>query len=75
MTAWVIVSPSRVSASILSLARIMAEISGGLNRLGLPFTSTSTAASPLAARTTLYGTRLISSCTSSNFRPMNRLIE
>jgi len=42
MTAWVIFSPSRVSASALSLPRIMAEISGGLNRLGLPPTSTST---------------------------------
>ena len=31
----------------------LAEISGGLKRLGLPSTSTSTAASPLAARTTL----------------------
>jgi len=31
MTAWVIFLPNRVSASALSLARIMAEISGGLN--------------------------------------------
>ena len=35
----------------------------------------STPASPLAPRTTLYGTRLISSPTSSNLRPMKRLIE
>src|ERR1700738_4013864 len=32
-------------------------------------------ASPLAARTTLYGTREASFDTSSNFRPMNGLIE
>jgi hypothetical protein len=32
-------------------------------------------ASPFDARTTLYGTRLISSLTSSNRRPMKRLTE
>ena len=53
MTAWVIFSPKRISASAFSLARIIAEISWGLNGFGLPSTSTSTWASPLPARTTL----------------------
>ena len=75
MTASVIVSPKRVSASALSLPRIMAEISGGLNCLVSPSTSTSTAASPLDAFTTLYGMRFISSPISSNLRPMNRFTE
>src|ERR1700734_1765436 len=46
-------SPPEISAMILSKLKIIAEISGGLNCLGLPSTSTSTATSPLAARTTL----------------------
>src|SRR2546427_637069 len=70
-------SPATCVAPVgaLSLERIIAEISGGLNCLALPPTSTSTAASPLPVRTTLYGTRLISSWISSYLRPMNRLME
>src|SRR6266576_2256813 len=49
----------------------MAEISGGVYCLPL----TSTDASPFWPRTILYGTRLVSSVTSSERRPMNRLIE
>jgi hypothetical protein len=40
MTAWVIFSPSLASASLLSLARIIAEISGGEKALGFPSIST-----------------------------------
>jgi hypothetical protein len=75
MTACVIFSPSFASASLLSFAKIIAEISGGEKVLSWPPTSTCTCASPLAAFTILYGTRFCSSCTSSNLRPMNRLIE
>jgi len=75
ITAWVIFVPSRISASAFSLPSTIAEISAGVYCLGLPSTSTSTTASPLAAATTLYGTRLRSSSTSENLRPMNRLIE
>ncbi len=49
----------------------MALISGGA--YSLPSASTRTS-SP-EPFTTLYGTMVISSLTSSNFRPMNRLIE
>ena len=49
----------------------MAEISGG----EYCFPRASTRTSPLPARTTLYGTSLISWLTSSYRRPMKRLIE
>src|SRR3984893_7432343 len=49
----------------------MAEISGGLWRLP----STATRTSPFSARSTVKGTILRSSCTSSYLRPMKRLIE
>ena len=49
----------------------MAEISGGVYFLP----PISTAASPLGAGAILYGTRRVSSVTSSIRRPMNRLIE
>src|SRR6266403_846340 len=75
MTAWMIFSPSLDSASALSLPRIIADISGGENVLRSPPTETSTWASPLEALAILYGTRFASSWTSSNFRPMKRLIE
>src|SRR6185369_9974186 len=73
MTAWFTFSPSLASASSRSFCRIMAEISGG--EYSLPPMTTRT--SPFAALVTLYGTRLIASCTigSSNLRPMKRLIE
>ena len=41
MTACVIFSPRRISASAFNLARIMADNSGGLNTLGLVFTERS----------------------------------
>jgi hypothetical protein len=55
----------------LSFWRIIAEISGGA--YSVP--STETRASSFAPFTTSYGTIFISSETSSNLRPMNRLIE
>ncbi len=55
----------------MSLARIIALISGGL--YSLP--PASTRASPLGPATTLYGTIDSSSRTSASLRPMKRLIE
>src|SRR5438552_13671208 len=75
ITACVIFSPSFASASAFIFDKIIAEISGGEKALRCPFTSTWTCASPFAAFTILYGTRCSSSCTSSYFRPMKRLIE
>ncbi len=75
MTAWVIFSPNRISASVFNLASTIAEISAGLYCLDFPSTSTSTYASPFGPGTTLYGTRLRSSSTSEYLRPMKRLIE
>ncbi len=63
--------PRYSSAACFSFCRIMAEISGGEYSLPCAFTR----ASPLLARTTWYGTIFISSLTSSNLRPMKRLIE
>ena len=71
ITASVIFSPRNASASSFSLRRTIAEISCAVYTLSLTFT----AASPLAALTTSYGTILISSVISSNLRPMKRLIE
>ena len=71
MTALVTVWPRYSSAACFSFCRIIAEISGGGYSLPLALTR----ASPLLARTTWYGTIFISSFTSSNWRPMNRLIE
>ena len=56
MTAWVTFSPRYASADSFSFCRIMAEISGG----EYCFPRASTRTSPLPARTTLYGTSLIS---------------
>ncbi len=70
-TASVTGSPRYASASALSFWRIIAEISGGA--YSVP--SALTRASSFAPFTTSYGTIFISSETSSNLRPMNRLIE
>src|SRR5437588_3693063 len=64
-------SPRYASASVLSLPRIIAEISGGENCLP----PASTRASPFWPATTLYGTIDSSSRTSASLRPMKRLIE
>src|SRR5215469_6796280 len=71
MTALATFSPRKSSAAFFSLVRIIAEISGGL--YSLP--EISTRASSCGPLTTLYGTRRISSPTSSKRRPMKRLIE
>ena len=71
MTALVTGWPRYSSAACFSFCRIIAEISGGEYSLPCALTR----ASPLLARTTLYGTIFISSLTSSNLRPMKRLIE
>ena len=55
----------------MSFCRIIALISGGA--YSLPSASTRT--SPFGPLTTSYGTIVISSVTSSNLRPMKRLIE
>ena len=67
----VISSPRCASASRRSLARIIAEISGGVNVL--PWTST--AARSFWPRVTLYGTRAISVVISLILPPIKRLIE
>jgi hypothetical protein len=69
MTASVTFSPRKSSAAFFSFWSTLALTSGG--DTGLP--RTSIAVSPFEARTALYGTRLISSCTSSKRRPTNRL--
>ena len=71
MTALVTGCPRYSSAACFSFCRIIAEISGGEYSLPSAFTR----ASPLLARTTWYGTIFISSLTSSNLRPMKRLME
>ena len=71
MTALVTGCPRYSSAACFSFCRIIAEISGGEYSLPCALTR----ASPLLARTTWYGTIFISSVTSSNLRPMKRLIE
>src|SRR6266576_3424462 len=71
MTASVTVSPRYASASCLSFWRIIALISGGAYSL----LSASTRTSPFGPLSTSYGTMVISSVTSSNLRPMKRLIE
>jgi len=64
-------SPRYASASAFSFCRIIALISGG----AYSFPPASTRTSSFWPFTTLYGTMVISSVTSSNFRPMKRLIE
>src|ERR671935_1378528 len=71
MTASVTDSPRYASASAFSFWRIIALISGGAYSLPPALTRTS----PFGPLTTSYGTIFISSVTSSNLRPMNRLIE
>src|SRR5438874_8918840 len=71
MTAASTASPRYASASLLSLPRIIALISGG--EYCLP--PASTRASPLGPETTLYGTIDSSSFTSASLRPMKRLME
>ena len=71
MTALVTGWPRYSSAACFSFCRIIAEISGGGYSLPPAFTRTS----PLPAPATEYGTIFISSETSSNLRPMKRLIE
>ena len=71
ITASVTGSPRNASASARSFWRIIALISGGAYCVP----STSTRASPLSPCTTVYGTIVISSETSSHLRPMKRLIE
>ena len=71
MTALVTGWPRYSSAACLSFCRIIAEISGG--EYSLPAAAIRT--SPFGRRTTRYGTIFISSFTSSNLRPMKRLIE
>ncbi len=70
-TASVTVSPRYDSASAFSFWRIIALISGGAYSLPSALTRTS----PFEPLTTSYGTIVISSVTSSNLRPMKRLIE
>ena len=70
-TASVTGSPRYASASVFSFWRIIAEISGGAYSLPSAFTRTS----PFGPWMTSYGTMVISSVTSSNLRPMKRLIE
>ena len=64
-------SPRYASASAFSFWRIIALISGGAYSLPSAFTRTSS----FGPLTTSYGTIFISSETSSNLRPMKRLIE
>ncbi len=71
MTASVTDSPRYDSASAFSFWRIIALISGGAYSLPSAFTRTS----PFGPWSTSYGTIVISSVTSENFRPMKRLIE
>src|SRR5436305_1008248 len=71
MTALSTVSPRYASASVFSLPRIIALISGGENCLP----PASTRASPFGPETTLYGTIDSSVFTSASLRPMKRLIE
>jgi hypothetical protein len=71
MTASVTDSPSFASASDLSFCRMTAEISGGDSCLP----SASTRTSPPGPLLTEYGIMVISSETSENLRPMNRLME
>src|SRR6516225_36187 len=71
ITALSTVSPRYASASVLSLPRIIALISGG--EYCLP--PASTRASPFGPATTLYGTIDSSSRTSASLRPMKRLME
>ena len=75
MTACVMFSPKRISASAFSLASTIEASSCGLYVFFSPSTATSIAASPLLPETTLYGIRLDSSFTSLNLRPMKRLAE
>src|SRR5436190_4779646 len=70
MTALVTEAPRYSSAACFSFCRIIAGISGGAYSLSSAFTRTS-----LPAAVTVYGTIFISSLTSSNRRPMKRLIE
>ena len=67
VTGW----PRYASASAFSFCRIIALISGGANSLP----SALTRASPLSPFVTSYGIIVISSETSSDLRPMKRLIE
>ena len=71
MTASVTGWPRYASASAFSFCRIIALISGGANSLP----SALTRASPLSPFVTSYGIIVISSETSSDLRPMKRLIE
>src|SRR5262249_11945611 len=71
MTASLTLSPRYASASAFSFCRIIALISGGAHCL--PPASMRT--SSFGPFTTLYGTMVISSVTSSYFRPMKRLTE
>ena len=71
ITASVTGSPRKASASARSFWRIIALISGGAYSLPSAFTRTSL----FGPLTTSYGTIVISSETSSNLRPMKRLIE
>ena len=64
-------SPRYASASAFSFWRIIALISGGAYCLPSAVTRTS----PFGPLSTSYGTIVISSVTSSNLRPMKRLIE
>ena len=74
MTASVIFSPRYASASPFSFWRIIALISGGLNRLSFP--STTTIPSEFGSFSTWYGTRSLLCWTSgsSQRRPMKRLM-
>ncbi len=71
MTAFDTGWPRYSSAACFSFCRIIAEISGGEYSLSAAEMRTS----PFDARTTRNGTIFISSFTSSNLRPMKRLIE
>ena len=71
ITASVTGSPRYASASVFSFCRIIALISGGAYSLSPALTRTSS----FGPLTTSYGTIFISSETSSNLRPMKRLIE
>ena len=71
ITASVTDSPRYASASVFSFWRIIALISCGVYSLPPAFTRTSS----FGPLTTSYGTIFISSETSSNLRPMKRLIE
>ncbi len=71
MTASATGSPRYASASALSFWRIIALISCGAYSVSSALTRTS----PFGPLSTSYGTIFISSDTSSNLRPMKRLIE